>query len=132
MRLKSVTVIRKIGGTTMLSTNEIRSHIVDYIKNENSLEVFEDWFASASWNVHQFGSKDLQALVFDVENRLAEHSGNYVDEKALRHSLLPLVSTYSVDVFESGSTTIKTAGSMTVHGEDQSWSADKRPSLVCA
>ena len=36
---------------------EIRAKLVSYLVDEISLEEFEDWFVSASWNVIHRGSR---------------------------------------------------------------------------
>jgi hypothetical protein len=78
--------------------NEIRKQLASYVLREIPLESFEDWFVSASWNACNSPNADVRVLVYAVESVLAEYSGGYISESALRARLLGLADRYSVNV----------------------------------
>ena len=77
---------------------EIRAKLVSYLVDEISLEEFEDWFVSASWNVIHRGSRIAIDLVYDIELLLAEYSKACWNENELREHFLPLVQEYRVEI----------------------------------
>jgi hypothetical protein len=75
----------------MFSEAECRQRIARFVSGDVSLDDFEDWFVSASWNQHQHAGAGLQRLVGLVELLLAEHSGGHRSEHQLRASLHSLL-----------------------------------------
>jgi hypothetical protein len=70
----------------MLSLAAVRQQIQRYVENSVSLDDFEDWVVSSSWNMHKAEDADKEAerLVAAVELRLAEHSSGHLDESDLK------------------------------------------------
>lgn len=82
----------------MVAAEEIRVRLADYVLGEISLEDFEDWFVANSWNAHQSGDPDLQRLVFEIEAKLSEYSGDQIDEQVLRRGLALLAKQITVNL----------------------------------
>jgi hypothetical protein len=78
--------------------NEIREKLVIYLVEEISLEDFEDWFVSASWNVSQSKNQAAINMVYEIELRLAEYSDGFRSEDELKNYLRPLVTDYKVEI----------------------------------
>ncbi len=78
----------------MISDREIREQLLEYLLKNINLDEFEDWLVQNTWNVHKWGSKETQDLAFSIEAKLAEHSGDHINEDVLRKNLLPLVQQY--------------------------------------
>lgn len=58
--------------------NRLRAHLIGL----QSLDQFEDWFVSHSWDAHQAADQAALDLISDIELRLAEHSdGHWSDEE---------------------------------------------------
>lgn len=119
----------------MLSAEEIRKRLADYILRETPLDEFEDWLVSSSWDVRQTSPVDAQKLVFQVESRLSEYSGDHISEDALRRALTELIQ--SVEVVIGGSPPIldvRTGSSQSFSStpaELQIGSVDIRPAVAC-
>lgn len=78
--------------------NEIREKLASYLVGEISLEDFEDWFVSASWNVSQSKNQSAINMVYEIELRLAEYSDGFRSEDELKNLLRPLVENYQVEL----------------------------------
>lgn len=85
----------------MLSANDVLAHLADYVLGNANLDEFEDWLVSNSWNVHQASSENVQRLVFEIESRLSEHSGGYVEEDVLRRALARLANRIDLNIGDS-------------------------------
>jgi hypothetical protein len=88
--------------------NEIRDQLASYILDEISLEEFEDWFVSASWNVNLSKNQSAINLVYEIELWLSEYSDHFRNEVELKNLFRPLVINYKVSnevipLIESGS-----------------------------
>jgi hypothetical protein len=77
--------------------NEIRAKLTKYLVGEISLEEFEDWFVSASWNVNQSKNQVAINMVYEIELWLSEYSDNFRSEDALKGLLWPLVENYIIE-----------------------------------
>jgi hypothetical protein len=77
---------------------DIREKLASYIVGDISLEDFEDWFVSSSWNVMQREKKRTIDLVYDIELILAEHSRGCWDEDELKNLLRPMVENYYIEI----------------------------------
>lgn len=75
----------------MLSVDVIREQVSDVLSGARSLEDFEDWIASSSWNVLRHADVDVRQLVGAIELRLAEHSSGHLDDNDLFAELQTLV-----------------------------------------
>jgi hypothetical protein len=78
--------------------NEMREKLASYLFGEISLEDFEDWFVSASWNVNQSKNQAAINIVYEIELRLAEYSDGFRSEVELKNLLRPLVENYQVEL----------------------------------
>ena len=121
----------------MISADEIRVCLADYVLGKIPLEDFENWFVSRSWNVHQIGDQSLQALVFEIKSRLSEYSGGHIIESVLLEKLAPLAKQYSVEIRTGeleGMVKSHTGASVTIatQGEIRIACVDIRPSMVFA
>ena len=74
----------------MLTVSQIRENLLTLLASNDpeALDAFDDWFASASWNMHQIASA--------IELRLAEYDSDKLDEAELRRHLSELVRFYSL------------------------------------
>jgi hypothetical protein len=81
----------------MVSVNEIKPRLREVIDGGKSLDDFEDWLASASWNMHQQDSEAAQGLAAAIELRLAEYSSKHLDPEGLRSELLALMGLVPAD-----------------------------------
>lgn len=70
----------------MPSAQEARKKIEDLLENRISLEEFEDWSASFSWNIHRHTDKEVQAIAYQIRSILNEHSDD-ATEAAVRQEL---------------------------------------------
>ena len=70
----------------MASVQEIRRWLDDFLEGRISLERFEDWSASYSWDIHKSGNYEAQRLAYEIEGILSEHSQD-ADETEVRREL---------------------------------------------
>lgn len=82
----------------MIEQFQIREKISRYLRDEISLDQFEDWLVQRSWNMHRDSDEGAQKLASAVELRLAEHSSGHLDEPALRNELLSLVTRFTCEL----------------------------------
>jgi hypothetical protein len=75
----------------------IRDRLASYLAGEITLRQFEDWFVPASWNRAGQGNASLDALIGEIELRLAELTSGHRTEMELRELLSPLVTHYVID-----------------------------------
>ena len=119
----------------MLSAHEIREHLAGYILRDVSLDDFEDWFVSNSWNVRQTSPLDVQKLVFDIESRLSEHSGGHINESSLHRALAELIQSVEVTIGDPQVVLhIRTGSSQSFNSapvELRIGSVDIRPVVAC-
>lgn len=71
---------------------EIRDQLQHYLKGEQSLAQFRDWFEPTTWNVEKLGDPVARELVYAVMLRVAEHSNGDWTEGELREHLRPLAT----------------------------------------
>ena len=64
----------------MLSTESLRDQLKRYADQQVSAEVFEEWLASESWNMHRWAPVGLQHLVASLQASLSEHSSGAITE----------------------------------------------------
>lgn len=76
----------------MIAESQIREKLGRYLRDELSLDRFEDWLAQSSWDMHKDSSDAAQKLVAAIELRLAEHSSGHLNEPALRNELRQFVN----------------------------------------
>jgi len=78
--------------------NEIREKLADYLVGKISLEEFEDWFVSASWNIDQSKNQVAINMVYEIELWLSEYYNHFRSEDALKALLRPLVENYIIEL----------------------------------
>ncbi|MBI1955041.1 MAG: hypothetical protein HYS38_01460 [Acidobacteria bacterium] len=71
----------------MLSSAQIHRQLWQYLAGSLSIDEFEDWLVSSSWNMHKDADRDAQELVGAIELRLAEYSQGHLDEADLKSEL---------------------------------------------
>ncbi|MGH7264026.1 MAG: hypothetical protein ACREMB_04110 [Candidatus Rokuibacteriota bacterium] len=64
--------------------SEILSHLLRYIRGQESLTELEDWFVPATWQIHQTGDRDAVAVSRRVSLRLAEFLNGHWTENELK------------------------------------------------
>ena len=67
----------------MASASEIVREVRRLLEGKTSLDDFEDWSASYSWNIRQRASKPVQDLAYLIELRMIEYGNGDMDESAL-------------------------------------------------
>jgi len=73
---------------------EICDRLVQYLDGEISLHQFEDWFVPTVWSVSRTTDAGTQALVGEIELRLAEFSNGHWTEAELRTNLEALATSH--------------------------------------
>ena len=69
--------------------------IRNYLVGGESLDDFEDWFVSRSWDVHLTDDLAAANLVAEIELRLAEFSEEHWSEGELRNLFLSTTMPYA-------------------------------------
>lgn len=77
--------------------NEIREKLANYLVGKISLEEFEDWFVSPSWDVDQSKNQVAINMVYEIELWLSEYFDNFRSEDELKALLRPLVENYIIE-----------------------------------
>jgi hypothetical protein len=75
-------------GPGMVSDTEVRERLASFLRNELSLDEFEDWLVEHSWNMHRDSAPDVQDLVSSIELSLFEYSNGHRSEAELRSDLM--------------------------------------------
>jgi len=83
----------------MIAESQIREKLIKFLRNDISLDVFEDWLVQQSWNMHKDSDEAAQKLASAIELRLAEHSSGHLDDAALRDELRPFATNYTVAIW---------------------------------
>ena len=84
----------------MITVNQIRQHLIDLLDSgsEAALDEFDEWFARASWNMHQDSDLVASEFVGAIELRLAEFDSGHLDDSEVRKELSSLLKHYSVNI----------------------------------
>jgi len=77
----------------MASGSEIREHLAKLLAGQLSLDDFEGWFASYSWNIHKHGDEEAQRIAYAIEHELALFEE---DSRELRQGLTALALAFAV------------------------------------
>ena len=80
-----------VWGVNMITQAEIAEQLNLLIDGAINLEIFEDWLAVRSWNMHADSSDEAQKLAWAIELNLSEFSSGHLDEAELRQELEALV-----------------------------------------
>ena len=76
----------------MITVDQIRAELQKVIREETSLDAFDEWFAQASWNMHLNSTPDAIRLASMVELCLAEFDGGFLSETNLFAELRNILS----------------------------------------
>lgn len=98
----------------MIGELEVRKELVKFLSNEISLDQFEDWLASKSWDMHKDSIASAQKLVSAIELRLAEYSSGHGELEALRAELVPYATEINIFVSYDMSPTFAIGASSSV------------------
>ncbi len=71
-------------GRHMIDEQEVRDKLSALVSNDLSLDDYEDWLVSKSWNMHRDSHPDAQRLVWSIESLLSENASNRLDDQQLR------------------------------------------------
>jgi len=82
----------------MIAELEVRKELVRFLSNEISLDQFEDWLVSKSWDMQQDSIASAKKLVSAIELRLAEYSSDHLDFPALHAELVPYANEINIFV----------------------------------
>lgn len=104
----------------MIQEYEVRDQLISLLSGDVSLDDFEDWLTTSSWNMHQHSPRAAQELVGDIELALFEYSNGLLDEDQLRMRLLSLAGNIYVPIPEhpsrpsviSGTTSYQVVGDL--------------------
>jgi len=67
--------------------SELEENLSRYLRDEISLQAFEDWFAPVLWEVADSHDEEDRILVGTISNRIAEYSYGDISEDSLRREL---------------------------------------------
>ena len=70
----------------MANLREISDQVLNLLADEISLDVFEDWSAEYSWNLHRRAGKNVQDLAYQIRGILNAHADDET-EQLLRQEL---------------------------------------------
>jgi len=82
----------------MIHESEIREWLADFLNGYETLDDFEDWLVSTSWNAHLDSTEAAQDLAASIELALMEHSKGHLSDDALVKELESLRDQIPVDV----------------------------------
>ena len=75
----------------MIDRDSVEEEISKLLRDEISLEQFEEWLSSASWSMHSDSPLAAIELVSSVHHLLDERDDGIIEESALREELRSLV-----------------------------------------
>lgn len=70
---------------------DVVEQLYEYLRRRISLNKFCDWLTPKVWDVEEWGSYSLIALVPEIKLRLAEYTSGHWTESELRNHLAALV-----------------------------------------
>lgn len=85
----------------MITESQIRERLFSYLTRRITLNDFEDWLVSQSWNMHLDSDDAAQQLVGAIELRLAEYSDDHLNDASLERELAGLIASSTVASFEN-------------------------------
>lgn len=69
----------------------IVANLARYLADEVSLDDFKDWVVGATWDIEATDDPRAIDLTYEIKLLLAEQSGGFLSETALRWELQPLL-----------------------------------------
>ena len=85
----------------MITESQIRDKINELLASKIDIDVFEDWLASQSWNMHRDSDEIAQRIANAIELRLSEFSAGHLPESKLKEEIRQLLPPKSGIVFVS-------------------------------
>lgn len=82
---------------------QIVNHLQAHLIGRESLDQFEDWFVSQSWDAHKSNDQAAMDLISDIELRLAEFSNGHWSKEELQKFFLQKVFAATYRSVETGS-----------------------------
>lgn len=76
----------------MIHKAAIKEKISELLRNEISLEQFEDWLSSAAWSMHSDSSAEAIELASSIHHLLSERDDHILNESDLRRELLAILN----------------------------------------
>lgn len=97
----------------MITVSRIRERLLNLLDPDSpeSLDDFDNWFAAASWDMHQSSDLIAQKFAAAIELRLAEFDSGDLSEENLRKELASLVRIYSLHLSSEPVTAISGSSS---------------------
>ncbi len=74
----------------------IHEQLAEYVADQISLRVFEDWFFLETWDIDDIDDQELINLVYGIKLRLAEFSHEDWTETELRQMLRSISTKYTI------------------------------------
>jgi len=95
----------------MIAENAVRDRLLRFLQNQLSLEAFEAWLVSESWDMHRDSSPSAQNLVVAIELLLAERSSSELSDARFRNELASLANNIisSVEIAPSAAQTVNSS-----------------------
>jgi len=85
----------------MITVSQIREHLLNLLDSSSpadALDAFDEWFAKASWNMHQNSDLLAQKFASGIELRLAEYESQNLSQDQLLKELKKLLRENSVQM----------------------------------
>jgi hypothetical protein len=82
----------------MVSANQIRDMVSDYLLGSIDLEMFSRKFAAVFDDIEDSGDEEAIQLSYKIESILADLSAGLIAEKKVRECLTSLVTKYTIPV----------------------------------
>lgn len=97
----------------MITVSQLRERLLNLLDSNGpgALDDFDNWFAGASWDMHQDSDLIAQNFAAAVELRLAEYDSGGLTEEGLRKELANLARTYSLHLSLEPATVISGSSS---------------------
>ena len=74
-----------------------RRHLIDVLRNDESVDAFIDWFWPALFAIHTYGTDEDVEISADIEGLLAELSGGWIDDAGLLDGLRSTAEELGID-----------------------------------
>lgn len=68
----------------MIEESEVRKRLLAFLRDDLSLDDFEDWLVVSSWDMHLDSESGAQELVWAIELALSEHSSKHLSYDGLK------------------------------------------------
>ena|SRR5882724_6412409 len=82
----------------MVSRDQIREQLIDYLDDSLSFEQFEDWLIDQSMDMHKGSSPEAQEMVLDLKEAINEYLDQRINEILLKRNLYPFVELATANI----------------------------------